>query len=86
MTRAARIAALDAKARTEILILDGAMGTQIQDLKLDESGYRGARFAGWHVPVQGNNDILNLSAPEAVQAIHQAYFDAGADIVDHCPS
>lgn len=82
MTRDARIAALGAKAREHILILDGAMGTQIQDLKLDEAGYRGARFADWPCPIQGNNDILNLSAPDAVKAIHKAYFEAGADIVE----
>lgn len=82
MTRAERIAAFEARARKEILILDGAMGTQIQNLKLDENGYRGDRFADWTMPIKGNNDILNLSAGEAVKAIHRAYFEAGADIVE----
>lgn len=80
--RTDRLAALERIARDRILILDGAMGTQIQDLKLDEAGYRGARFADWPALIKGNNDILNLSAPDAVKAIHHAYFDAGADIVE----
>ena len=82
MKRSERIGALESSARERILILDGAMGTQIQDLKLDEAGYRGDRFAGWGVSIKGNNDILNLSAPHAVRAIHRAYFEAGADIVE----
>jgi 5-methyltetrahydrofolate--homocysteine methyltransferase len=82
MTKAERRAALDALALNRILILDGAMGTQIQTLKLDEAGYRGDRFADWSCPIQGNNDILNLSTPDAVRAIHKQYFDAGADMVE----
>src|SRR6476469_4309680 len=68
-------------ARERILVLDGAMGTMIQALKLDEEGYRGARFDAWNREVRGNNDLLNLSRPEAVRDIHLAYFRAGADIV-----
>ncbi len=64
-----------------ILVLDGAMGTMIQALKLDEEGYRGARFDAWNREVRGNNDLLNLSRPDAVRDIHLAYFRAGADIV-----
>lgn len=82
MTRTERLKALTKKADASILVLDGAMGTQIQDLKLDEDGYRGSRFADWSMPIKGNNDILNLTAPEAVKAIHTAYFTAGADIVE----
>jgi len=82
MTRQDRRAALDALAQDRILILDGAMGTQIQQLKLDEAGYRGDRFSDWDSPIQGNNDILNLTQPEAVKAIHTAYFTAGADLVE----
>jgi 5-methyltetrahydrofolate--homocysteine methyltransferase len=81
-TREDRIAALTDLARQRILILDGAMGTQIQDLQLDEAGYRGARFADWAMPIKGNNDVLNLSTPDAVKAIHKAYFAAGADIAE----
>jgi len=68
-------------AGERILVLDGAMGTMIQALKLDEEGYRGARFDAWNREVRGNNDLLNLSRPEAVRDIHLAYFRAGADIV-----
>jgi 5-methyltetrahydrofolate--homocysteine methyltransferase len=67
--------------RRRILVLDGAMGTMIQALKLDEEGYRGARFDAWNREVRGNNDLLNLSRPQAVRDIHLAYFRAGADIV-----
>ncbi len=64
-----------------ILVLDGAMGTMIQALKLDEEAFRGARFDAWNREVRGNNDLLNLSRPDAVRDIHLAYFRAGADIV-----
>ncbi len=62
-------------------MLDGAMGTMIQALGLDEGGFRGARFDAWNREVRGNNDLLNLSRSDAVRAIHLAYFRAGADIV-----
>ena len=68
-------------AAERILVLDGAMGTMIQELKLDEGGYRGARFDAWNRDVRGNNDLLILSQPDAVRDIHLAYFRAGADIV-----
>ena len=68
-------------ASERILVLDGAMGTMIQGLGLDEEGYRGARFDAWNREVRGNNDLLNLSRPDAVRDIHLAYFRAGADIV-----
>jgi 5-methyltetrahydrofolate--homocysteine methyltransferase len=67
--------------KQRILVLDGAMGTMIQALKLDEEGFRGARFDAWNREVRGNNDLLNLSRPDAVRDIHLAYFRAGADIV-----
>jgi 5-methyltetrahydrofolate--homocysteine methyltransferase len=69
------------EAEKRILVLDGAMGTMIQAYKLDEAGYRGARFDAWNREVRGNNDLLNLSQPKAVRDIHLAYFRAGADIV-----
>src|SRR5471032_2372176 len=74
-------AAFLATMRQRILVLDGAMGTMIQALKLDEEGYRGARFDAWNREVRRNNDLLNLSRPDAVREIHLAYFRAGADIV-----
>src|SRR5579872_3718436 len=76
----ARTALREAAAK-RILVLDGAMGTMIQALKLDEEGYRGARFDAWNREVRGNNDLLNLSRPRAIRDIHFAYFQAGADIV-----
>src|SRR5580693_6963825 len=68
-------------AAERILVLDGAMGTMIQALSLDEEGYRGARFDAWNREVRGNNDLLNLTQPDAIRSIHLAYFRAGADIV-----
>jgi 5-methyltetrahydrofolate--homocysteine methyltransferase len=68
-------------AAERILVLDGAMGTEIQSLKLDERGYRGERFVNWPRDVRGNNDLLILSQPDAVRALHLSYFRAGADIV-----
>ncbi len=69
-------------AAERILVLDGAMGTEIQNLKLDEAGYRGERFKGWNRDVRGNNDMLILTQPDAVRAIHLDYFRAGADVVE----
>jgi len=85
MKRVAAMSPAEAKLRRlaaeRILVLDGAMGTMIQELKLDEEGYRGARFDAWNRDVRGNNDLLILSQPDAVRDIHLAYFQAGADIV-----
>ncbi|MDD7910292.1 methionine synthase [Pseudovibrio exalbescens] len=69
-------------AKERILVLDGAMGTMIQALKLDEDGYRGERFKQWHMPLQGNNDMLVLTQPDAIRKIHFQYLEAGADIVE----
>jgi len=74
--------ALRGAARERILILDGAMGTQIQDLRLSEEDFRGERFRDWQQPLRGNNDLLVLTQPDAVRDIHLAYFRAGADIVE----
>ena len=57
------------------------MGTMIQEMKLDEQGYRGARFDAWNREVRGNNDLLNLTRPHAIREIHLAYYRAGADLV-----
>lgn len=73
--------ALLAAARERILVLDGAMGTMIQALAYDEAGFRGARFADFHRDVRGNNDLLILTQPKAIEDIHAAYLRAGADIV-----
>src|ERR1700739_4715752 len=71
---------LRALAAERILVLDGAMWTMIQALGLDEEGFRGARFDAWNRKVRGNNDLLNLSRPDAVGAIHLAYFRACSNI------
>src|SRR5262249_32453088 len=68
-------------AAGRILVLGGAMRTIIQQLTLDQEGYRGARFDAWNREVRGNNDLLNLSRPRAIRDIHFDYFHAGADIV-----
>src|ERR1700740_2406177 len=73
--------ALLAAARERILVLDGAMGTMIQALQFDEAAFRGERFKDFHRDVQGNNDLLILTQPEAITDIHAAYLRAGADIV-----
>jgi 5-methyltetrahydrofolate--homocysteine methyltransferase len=65
-----------------ILIIDGAMGTMIQQYKLEEEDYRGERFKDWHKDVKGNNDLLSLSQPKIIQAIHNEYLKAGADIIE----
>ncbi len=70
-----------AAAKQRILVLDGAMGTMIQALGLDEKGFRGSRFQDFHRDVRGNNDLLILTQPEAIEEIHAAYLRAGADIV-----
>lgn len=65
-----------------ILIIDGAMGTMIQRHKLQESDYRGERFANWHSDVKGNNDLLSITQPEIIIGIHKQYLEAGADIIE----
>src|SRR6476469_8681225 len=73
--------ALLAIARERILVLDGAMGTMIQALQYDEAAFRGARFADFHRDIRGNNDLLILTQPKAIEDIHADYLRAGADIV-----
>jgi 5-methyltetrahydrofolate--homocysteine methyltransferase len=70
-----------ALAREKILVLDGAMGTMIQGLEYDEAAFRGERFKDFHRDVRGNNDLLILTQPQAIEDIHHAYLKAGADIV-----
>jgi len=65
-----------------ILIIDGAMGTMIQRYKLEEADYRGERFKNWHTDVKGNNDLLCLTRPDIIKAIHKEYLEAGANILE----
>ncbi|MGJ0483486.1 MAG: methionine synthase [Methylomicrobium sp.] len=66
----------------KILFLDGAMGTMIQSYKLEEKDYRGTRFADWDIDLKGNNDLLSLTQPAIIKAIHSAYLEAGSDILE----
>lgn len=77
-----RFKALEALADERILVLDGAMGTQIQGFKLTEEDFQGSRFGDWPIPLKGNNDLLNLTRPDVISAIHRKYIEAGADFVE----
>jgi len=65
-----------------ILVLDGAMGTMLQQYKFTEEDFRGDRFKSFQLPLQGNNDLLSITQPQAIKDIHAKYFEAGADIVE----
>ena len=68
--------------KKRILILDGAMGTMLQDYDFSEEDYRGERFKDYPTSLKGNNDLLSLTQPAAIAEIHHKYFEAGADIVE----
>ena len=69
-------------AKNRILVIDGAMGSLIQEYKLTEKDFRGERYKDFHRDIQGNNDILSITRPDVIEAIHRAYLDAGADILE----
>lgn len=71
-----------ALVKQRILVLDGAMGTMIQQYKLQEEDYRGERFKDHHSDLKGNNDLLSITCPDIIEAIHRAYLEAGADIIE----
>ena len=77
-----KVEQLRAQLNKRILVLDGGMGTMIQSYRLSEDDFRGERFADWPCDLKGNNDLLVLSKPQVISAIHNAYFEAGADIVE----
>jgi 5-methyltetrahydrofolate--homocysteine methyltransferase len=81
-TRAERLALLEPLLARRILVLDGAMGTMIQTYRLEERDYRGERFAEWSRELKGNSDILSITQPQVIRAIHAAYLEAGADIIE----
>ena len=81
-TRESRLAELEPLLARRILVLDGAMGTMIQSYGLGEQDYRGDRFATWARDLKGNNDLLSLTQPSIIRAIHSAYLEAGADILE----
>ncbi len=65
-----------------VLVIDGAMGTMIQQYNLEEKDYRGKRFADFHKDVKGNNDLLSITQPQIIKTIHKEYLKAGADIIE----
>ena len=68
--------------KNRILVLDGAMGTMIQQYKFSESDYRGVRFKDYPSNLKGNNDLLSITQPDAISAIHEKYLESGADIIE----
>ena len=74
--------AIEKALQDKILVLDGAMGTMLQAYKFTEEDFRGERFKDHPCSLQGNNDLLSLTQPEAIKAVHRAYFEVGADIVE----
>src|SRR5690606_21349778 len=80
--RNTRLEQLHQALKERIVILDGGMGTMIQNQKLDEAAFRGDRFKDYEREVQGNNDLLNLTQPALLRNIHAEYLDAGADIIE----
>jgi len=80
--RSRRISSLYEASRSRILILDGAMGTMIQRYRLDEHDFHGDRFSDHPSPLQGNNDLLSLTRPDIIAAIHKEYLQAGADLIE----
>src|SRR6266487_2190377 len=73
---------LERLLRERIVILDGAMGTMVQQHKLDEAAYRGERFKHSHRDLQGLHDLLSLTQPHLIEGIHKQYFEAGADLIE----
>lgn len=69
-------------AKERILLLDGGMGTMIQEHQLQEADYRGEQYADWHCDVKGNNDLLSITQPDIIKQIHAAYLEAGSDIIE----
>ena len=66
----------------KILVLDGAMGTMLQAYKFEEEDFRAERFKDHPSPLKGNNDLLSITQPKAIKAVHRKYFEVGADIVE----
>jgi 5-methyltetrahydrofolate--homocysteine methyltransferase len=82
MNRAQRVSEFRKALRERILVLDGAMGTELQAPRLTEADYRGARFRDWPCDLKGNNDLLTLTQPALVRDVHARYLEAGADIIE----
>lgn len=76
------MAKIEELLQERILVLDGAMGTMLQQYHFSEEDFRGERFKEWKLPLQGNNDLLSITQPTAIAEVHRKYFNAGADIVE----
>ena len=68
--------------KKKILVIDGAMGTMVQSYKLGEADFRGTRFKDHSNDLKGNNEVLSLTRPDVISAIHRSYLEAGADIIE----
>ena len=77
-----KMSTIQDEIKKRILVLDGAMGTMIQQYNFSEEDYRGKQFKDFHVSVKGNNDMLSITQPEAIKEIHRKYLEAGADIIE----
>lgn len=73
---------IEAAIKERIIMLDGAMGTMLQKQKLEEDDFRGTRFKDWSSPLKGNNDLLVLTKPSAVEKVHNDFLAAGADLIE----
>ena len=73
---------LEALLQKRIVIIDGAMGTTLQQFKLSEADFRGERFKDHHKDLKGNGDILSLTRPDVIASVHRRFLEAGADIIE----
>ncbi|MDP3313291.1 homocysteine S-methyltransferase family protein [Lutibacter sp.] len=76
------MSSIQEEIKKRILVLDGAMGTMIQQYKFSEEDYRGTQFKDFHISVKGNNDMLSITQPDSIKEIHRKYLEAGADIIE----
>src|SRR5882724_13711178 len=81
-TETNRVQELERLFRERIVIIDGAMGTRVQQHKLEEAAYRGDRFRSWTKDLVGLHDLLCLTQPQLIEDIHREYFEAGADLIE----
>ncbi|MGB0452403.1 MAG: methionine synthase [Bacteriovoracaceae bacterium] len=82
MKKSKQLIEIQSLLEKRVLFLDGAMGTMVQQYKLEEEDYRGEEFKDHHIDLKGNNDLLSLTKPEVIQEIHEQYLESGADIVE----
>ena len=73
---------MESAIKDRVLVLDGGMGTALQAFRLEEADYRGKEFADWDMLLGGNNDLLNITRPDVVRAVHEGFLEAGADLIE----